>query len=123
MPDQTALDTVYLVGDSEKEVTLEIIIGEAGQTATTNINIDAIPKVEDFRGSYPENPLGTNRELQNKTLFIATTITDTSELSNVTEMIIRLRGGAAFREYHLSKVVEEDHQSVPYVCMIQFIKI
>jgi len=122
MAEQTTLDTLYLVGDTDKDVSLEIIIGDVGQTASSLIAIDG-EEPTDHEGSLSETPLGTNRELSNKVLFITTTITDTSELSNFTEMIIRLRGGLVFREFHLSNTVEEDHQSVPYACRIKFLNV
>lgn len=122
MAEQTTLDTLYLVSDTDKHVSLEIIIGDVGQTASSLIAIDQ-EEPKDHEGSLSETPLGTNRELSNKVLFITTTITDTSELSNFTEMIIRLRGGLVFREFHLSKIVDGDHQSVPYACRIKFLNV
>jgi hypothetical protein len=123
MEEQTALDTVYLVSNTNRNVTLEIIIGAVGQTATTRIELNDRVVENNYSGTYPETPLDSNKNLQDKTLFITSTISDTSDESNITEMVIRLRGGVAFREYHLSKEVAENHQSVPYVCQIKFLNV
>jgi len=106
-----------------KEVSLEIIIGAPGQTGNSLIRLDDETPIEDqHAGSYNETPIDSNKNLQGKTLWITTTISDTSRDTNYTEMIIRLRGGVVFREYHLSKTVDKEGDSVPYICAIEFFK-
>lgn len=122
MATQTALDTVYLVNDTSKLVTIEIIIGAAGQTASTTLELDDAILIDDQKGSLPEKEVGSNQTLNNKQLRIVSTVTDTAQDSNYTEMILRLRGGVVFREYTLSKTVDENGDSVPYLCVIHFVK-
>ena len=119
----TSLDTVYLVSNTEAVVTLEIIIGATGQTAQTIINVSGGIFDHEVVGSLPETEIGTNRALIDNELSISSVIVDMSPDTNVTEMIIRLRGGIAFREYHLSKVVDRENEAVPYVILIHFINI
>ncbi|SIS83695.1 hypothetical protein SAMN05421788_1011509 [Filimonas lacunae] len=122
MATRTALDTVYLVNDTGKDVSLEIIIGAIGQTASSSIELDDQVLIADQKGSLPEMKVGINQLLSNKELRVISTVTDTSQDSNYTEMILRLRGGVVFREYVLSKTVDENGESVPYLCIIKFYK-
>ena len=123
MANNPSLNTVYLVTGSNKNVTLEIIIGAPGQTSRTMISIDDDIIADDHPGSFFESPIGKNKSLDGKTLFITSNITDTSPDTNHTEMLIRLRGGVTFREYPLAKVVDEEGESVPYLSVIEFLKI
>ena len=119
----TSLDTVYLVSNTDAVVTLEIIIGATGQTAQSIISVSGGIFDQDAVGSLPETVIGTNRDLIDNELSISSVIVDMSPDTNVTEMLIRLRGGIAFREYHLSKVVDNENEAVPYVILIHFINI
>lgn len=122
MAPQTSLNTVYLV-NGNSELTLEIIIGAIGQTAKTVASIGKKIIVDDHSGSLNEMSIGKASELDGKVLYVNTIVSDTSRETNITEVILRLRGGVAFREYVLNKEVTEEGDSQPYDCIIEFIKI
>lgn len=117
---QTALDTLYLVDKTNQKISLEIITGGVEQTSTITAELNNQRIVDGVNGYLPEAIIGNNKELSGKTLIIACTIADTSRNTNYTELIIRIKGGISFREYTLFKNVEEEGDSVDYVCLIQF---
>jgi hypothetical protein len=116
---QTTLNTAYFVNNSTNGVVLDIIYGDPGQTAATVVSLDDLVIVPGNNGDININ-LGAGRDLIGKTLDITATVSDTSHTSNHTEMIIRLRGGAAFREFVLSDEVANEGDVVPYSAIIRF---
>ncbi|MGN6291756.1 MAG: hypothetical protein ACTHMV_03350 [Chitinophagaceae bacterium] len=121
--EKTTLDTVYLIDGSNRDVTLEIIIGAPGQTAVTDIILQEDNIVKGKKGSIKEFPLGTNKALNGKKIFITTVVTDTAKDTNNAEEIIRLRGGLMFIEYKLFKIVKEEGDSAIFTSVIEFFKI
>ncbi len=117
---QTALDTLYLVNKTNQKISIEIITGGIEQTSTITAELDNQRIVDGINGYFPETIIGNNKELNGKTLIIACTIADTSRNTNYTELVVRIKGGISFREYTLFKNVEEEGDSVDYVCLIQF---
>lgn len=114
MPDNTSLVTTYVVNNTNQFITLTLIIGGPEQTATSLIAIDDDIRLPDHAGDLFDYQLGHNNDLQGKKLKITTTITDTADDHNHTELIIRLKGGVLFREYPLSKEVEVDGSATYY---------
>lgn len=119
----TSLNTGYLVNSSDSIVTVEIIIGSMGQHGRTHVELTDGIFTHDFDGSLPETNLATNFQLRDKHLIISSVIQDLSDQSNLTELILRLRGGVVFREYHLSNIAEEDKKAIEYNIIIRFITI
>jgi hypothetical protein len=118
--DNTALDTLYIVNDSDKQVTLEVNAGAAGQTSLMTITIDNNIVTEDHPGDFPETLLNTNKTLNGKVLRIVATIADTSHDTNFTSLTIHLKGGLQDVDYPLSKTVDNDGDSADYICRIEF---
>ncbi len=123
MEEKQSLNTIYVLKDTNNSVTLEINIGIPGQTSMTSILIDGDGSGDEINGNFPETIIGTSDTLDGKILFITSTVTDTSRDSNFTELIIRLKGGRNAKRFPLSKTVNEEGQSVPYIAVIKFIKI
>ena len=90
--EKTSKDTFYVVDGSQSQVTLEIFINAPGQTCNTRIELDDIVKVEGQSGTFEEQPFETNAALNGKTMFIATSITNTSGHTAKAEVTIRLNG-------------------------------
>lgn len=123
MPDQrTALDTLYFVDGSEKDVVLEIITGGVNQTSTMSIFIDDTAVAENQHGGLQPTVIGTNRTLAGKILTVACNIADTSRDTNFTELRVRLNGGILFMEHPLFATVETEGDSVDYLCIVRFFK-
>lgn len=119
---KTALDTLYFVNGSNKNITLEAITGDVGQTSRMSIDLEGKEIVKNHNGSFPETVLGSNKELLGQTLTIVCTIADTSRNTNFTELRLRLKGGIIFQEYPLFAEVENEGDSVKYICIITFFK-
>lgn len=115
---ETSLNTVYFVRNSN-HVIVELIYGDPGQSSSTVMHLDGIELEDGTPGDIVRN-LGPGSGLDGKTLDITASVTDTSRTSNHTEMIVRLRGGATFREFVLSENVTEEGETVFYSAIIRF---
>ncbi|MBO0360706.1 hypothetical protein J0X19_22285 [Hymenobacter sp. BT186] len=118
-----ALDTLYLVGDTDQSIALEVITGGINQTSTINVEIIGSQIIaKGIQGNLPQTTIGSNKELQGKILSVTCSIADTSRDTNYTELRIRLNGGILFMEYPLFATVAEEGDSVNYVCVVRFFK-
>jgi hypothetical protein len=118
--EKTTLDTVYIVDDSNNNVTLEVNIGDAGQTSNMTILLGNQPLVQNIRGDFAETPIGTNSSLNGKKLSIVANVADTSQTTNLTSLTIHLKGGAENHDIPLFKTVDEEGGSEDYLCLIEF---
>lgn len=116
----TTLDTLYLVDQSDLEVTLSVTIGGANQTSLMTIKMDDEVLVQNHSGDLNKTLLGANKNLHGKKLRIVATITDTSRDTNYTSLGIVLGGGLIGITFPLLKTVEKEGQSVNYLCLIEF---
>jgi hypothetical protein len=117
--EKTTLDTVYLVNDSDHQVTLEINIGAAGQTSNMTILLNEELLAENISGDFPETEIGSNAGLNGKKLSIVANVADTSKETNLTSLTIHLTAGEASVDFPLFKTVEEN-DSADYLCLIEF---
>ncbi|HEX8016103.1 MAG TPA: hypothetical protein VF465_12785 [Flavobacterium sp.] len=120
MAAKTTLDTLYLINDSNRIVSIEIIVGDQGQTSTLSIALDKEDIVTNHIGNLPKTAIKENKLLHGKNLKIQATITDTSKETNVTSLNIKLSGGFLTRNYPLYKMVDSDGDSADYYCNIEF---
>lgn len=117
----TILNTVYVVDDSNNEVTLEVIAGEDGQQSDMDITLDNKILADKIPDSFPETAIGKNKKLQRKTLRIRVIITDVlPDDSNVTSLTIILKGGGLDATFPLGKTVGQNG-SAQYICKIEFL--
>ena len=117
--EKTTLDTVYIVDASDNNITLEVNIGDAGQTSNMTIMLGAQPLVQNLRGDLTETILGSNKGLNGKKLSIVANVADTSQATNLTSLTIHLKGGVETHNIPLFKTVEESG-SEDYLCLIEF---
>lgn len=118
----TTLDKLYIVNDSNNIVTLEVNAGDKGQTSDMTIKLDDKIIANELAGDFNETALGTNKELNGKKLSIVATIADTSRDTNLTSLTIHVRGGFSSETFPLSKEVEQEGESVDYLCLIEFLR-
>jgi hypothetical protein len=119
MNENTTLVTTYVINKTNQFITLSLLIGGSGQTATSNARLDNTQLFTGQAADVFDFQIGKNSELNSKKLIIATTVSDTSPDHNHTELIVRLKGGVVFREYPLSKEVDAGGSAV-YYCEISF---
>lgn len=120
--ESTALDTLYIVNDSNNQVTLAVNAGAQGQTSDMAITLDNKTIIKDLAGDFGETTLGTNMELAGKVLRVVATIADTSRDTNFTSLTIHLKGGQENSDFPLSKTVDQEGDSADYICRIEFFK-
>lgn len=120
MQTKTTLDTLYLINDSKRIVSIEIVVGDEGQTSSLSISLDNKNIVSNHVGNLPKTAIDENNLLHGKKLKIQATITDTSKETNVTSLNIKLSGGFLIRNYSLYKMVDSDGDSADYYCNIDF---
>lgn len=121
MATKTTLDTLYLVNDSNRIVSIEITVGDQGQTSSLSISLDKEEIISNHIGSLPKKGIKENKLLNGKNLKIQATITDTSKETNVTSLHVKLSGGFLIRNYPLYKMVDQEGESADYYCNIEFI--
>lgn len=117
--EKTTLDTLYLVNNTYRRISLEILTGGVGQTSAIQVFIEGILD-EKANGKISLSKFANNKELEGKKLVIVCNITDTSRDHNFTEMIVRLEGGRTTDEYPLRKIVENEGETAEYKCVIEF---
>ena len=117
MAEGTIEDTFYLVNESEEQVMLEVVMDSPAQTCTTTIDLENNVIEPGHAGSYAEKPLDTNISLIGKTIFIVTTVTNTSGMQAEAKMTVILKGGLSNRETPFSATIEEsDSVNFKYIC-------
>jgi hypothetical protein len=117
---KTTLDTLYLINDSKRIVSIEIVVGDEGQTSSLSVSLDNKDIVSNHIGNLPKTGIEENNHLQGKKLKIQATVTDTSKETNVTSLNIKISGGFLIRNYHLYKMIENEGESADYYCNIEF---
>ncbi|MDX6188871.1 hypothetical protein SGQ83_05885 [Flavobacterium sp. Fl-318] len=126
---KTTLDTLYLINDSNRMVSVEIVIGDQGQTSSliVSLNDEVIvpdpnsnPSETAHSGNLPKTAIKENKLLHGKNLKIQAVITDTSKETNITSLTVKLSGGFITRTYPLYKMVDKEGESADYYCYIEF---
>lgn len=120
--ESTTLDTLYILSDTDRKVTLEVKVEGEGQTSDMTVRLGSELIAEKHAGDLPERSLGNGNQLAGKKLSLAAVITDTSRTTNFTGLTIRLQGGAIPVEFPLFKTVDEEGQTAEYLCLIEFFK-
>jgi hypothetical protein len=122
MSTKTTLDTLYLINNTRRNVSLELNIGAQGQKSLTTVRLNNNVVVENLDGDLLKTKIGLNADLKGKILKIVCTITDTSRITNLTFLNIKITGGVLTRSYPLYKTVDSEGESVDYYCFIEFYK-
>lgn len=120
MANKTTLDTLYLIDDSNKIVSIEILVGDQGQTSILSMSLEKEDIISNHIGNLPKTGIMQNKFLHGKNLKIQATITDTSKETNVTSLNLKLSGGFLSRNYPLYKTLDDEGESADYYCNIEF---
>jgi hypothetical protein len=116
----TALDTLYVLNNTSNDVTLEILMGDKGQSFDLSVTLDDNILANHKPSDFLEKVIGTNSNLNGKVLRVAANIMDLSKETNLTTLTITLKGGKANRKFPLAKSVNAEGESVDYACRIEF---
>jgi hypothetical protein len=121
----TTLNKVYVLNGTEAEVSFYTVIGDIGQTASTDVMlVDASEKKTDlyvgYSGNVPATALGTNVSLKGSRLFISCTISATSVISNYCEGLVVVSGGDTPATHLLYETVSARGELSMLTCIIIF---
>ena len=103
--ESTTLDTLYILSDANRDITLEIKVGDVGQASDMTVKIDNDVIVEGLAGDFERRVIGTNDNLNGRRLNIVAAVADMSQQTNFTSLTIKIGGGVAPVEFPLSKNV------------------
>ena len=122
--DSTSLFTSNEVDDSNRMVKLSARIGGPKQAGLTEGWMDGKRIFKDKVGSFSNEPISLNNELNGKTLNVFTVVSDSiEEDENFTEVKYDLTGGVGEVHTTLSKKVSKQGDSVFYELEVFFFKI
>lgn len=121
----TTLNKVYVLNGTEAPVSFYTVIGDVGQTASTDVMlIDAFEKKTDLyirrSGNIPVTALGTNASLKGSRLFISCSINATSTISNYCEGLVVVSGGDTPATHLLYETVNAHGDLSMLTCIIIF---
>lgn len=122
MASKTTLDTLYIVNDSTKKLSIDITVGDEEQTSLLTLKLGKKSILENHKGNLDKYQIGQNNELIGKVLKITAIITDTSRVTNLTFLNIKISGGVLPRNYPLYKTVANEGDIAEYNCHIEFFK-
>lgn len=109
--ERTTLSTSYLT-DANSQIEVTIIIGDVGQSGLSEVWLDDEIIQEGVQGSFGYSN-GSNTLLGHK-LNIYTIVTDTSRVTNYTEVGLHIKGGISNFYNRLHKQVGQEGESVLY---------
>ena len=122
--EETSLFTTNEVDSSDNIISLNAIIGGPKQAGLTEAWIGGRRIFKDKKGSFKNEPIDTNKNLDGKTLSVFTVVTDSiEEDENYTEVHYDLTGGVGEVHTTLSKKVSQQGDSVYYKFEVFFFKI
>lgn len=122
--ESTSLFTTNEVDGSARMVKLAAKIGGPKQAGLTEAWMDGKRIFKDKVGSFSNEPIKMNKELNGRTLSVYTVVTDSiEEDENHTEVKFSLTGGVGEVNATLSKKVSQQGDSVYYELEIFFFQI
>jgi len=122
--DQTSFFTANEVDGSERKVKLSLRIGGPKQAGLSEGWLGGKRIFQDKIGSFKNEPIRENKELDGKTLTVYTVVTDSiEENENLTEVRYDLNEGVGEVHTTLSKKVSQQGDSVYYKFEVFFFKI
>jgi len=114
------MDKEYELKKDASPVTLDLIIGDKGQSPDLNVKLNSKKLLTNHDKSIKNLLIDTNDNLNTKVLRITGNVTDTSEDSNKIEVVIRVKGGKNNLEKKFSVTVEESGEEVDLSFIIRF---
>lgn len=122
--ERTSLFATNEVDDSNRMVSLSTRIGGPKQAGLSEGWMDGKRLFKDKIGSFQNEPIKLNKELDGKILNVYTVVTDSAEEDeNFTEVKYDLVGGIGEVHTTLSKKVSQQGESVFYELEVFFFKI
>jgi hypothetical protein len=115
-----SLDTHYELKNDNSKITLDVLIGDEGQSPDYTVRLNTKKLLEHSNTSIKNFDLGTDSNVDGKALRINGNIADTSKNSNKIELTLRVRGGVEDLKKKFTVTVEEEGEVVLFSLVIRF---
>lgn len=119
MSETTVLDSFYILGNSNNEVSLETEIDAPGGTCTTRVKLDDEEVIENRPGSLPRTPMATSNDIKGRTLFVITTVTNTTAGELDARVKVMISGGEEPSTEELAKKIPA-HENAVFIYTCKF---
>jgi hypothetical protein len=114
-----SLDTDYeLIGDGSK-ITLDVLIGDEGQSPDYTVRLNTKKLLEHSATSIKNFLIGIDNEVKGKAIRINGNVADTSKDTNKIELTVRLKGGIGDFKRKFSVTVEEEGEIVLFSIVLR----
>ena len=115
-----SLDTHYELKDDSSKITLDVLIGDEGQSPDYTVRLNTKKLLEHSNVSIKNFDLGIDTGLDGKALRINGNIADTSKTSNKIELTLRVKGGIDDLKKKFSVSVDDEGEVVLFSLVIRF---
>jgi hypothetical protein len=117
-----SLDAYYELKGDGSSVTLDVLIGDVGQSPDYNVRLNLKKLLEHAKDSIKNYVLGVDKDLENKKLRISGDITDTSKDSNRIELTLKLKGGVEDFKKKFTVTVGDEGEVVAFSIVFRFFR-
>ena len=114
------MDKRYKIKNDGSPVTLDVIIGDKGQSPDIDVKLDSKKLVNGSNVSVKNLLIGNNEDLDKKILKITGNVVDTAEDSNKITVTVKVKGGERDFEKKFSVTVDEEGEEVDLAFVIRF---
>lgn len=114
------MDKRYKIKNDDSPVTLDVIIGDKGQSPDIDVKLDSKKLVNGSNVSVKNLLIGNNEDLDKKILKITGNVVDTAEDSNKITVTVKVKGGERDLEKKFSVTVDEEGEEVDLAFVIRF---
>lgn len=115
-----SLDTHYELKNDKSKVTLDVLIGDEGQSPDYTVRLNTKKLLDHSNISIRNFALGIDTGLDGKALRINGNIADTSKESNKIELTLRIKGGIEDLKKKFSVTVDDEGEVVLFSLVIRF---
>jgi hypothetical protein len=122
MPQQIvfSLDKEYELKNDGTDITLDVIIGDIGQSPDISVKLNSRKLLTNSKQSVSKLLIGNDSELDGKVLRINGNIADTSKDSNKIELTLKVKGGVGDINKKFSVTVQEEGEVAIFSLVIRF---
>jgi hypothetical protein len=114
------LDKEYVLKNDGTPITLDVIIGDKGQSPDMTVKLNSKKLLTDYDKSIKALPIDIDQNLDSAVLRITGNVVDTSKDSNKIEVRVNVKGGVSDLSKKFSVTVEDEGEEVDLSFIIRF---
>ncbi|MFN8307800.1 MAG: hypothetical protein U0T79_13570 [Ferruginibacter sp.] len=114
------MDKEYELKNDGSLITIDIIIGDKGQSPDLNVKLNSKKLLTNHDKSVKDLAIDSDDNLDTKVVRITGNVADTSKDSNKIEVTVRVKGGKKDLVKKFSVTVEEEGEEVDLSFIIRF---